>query len=141
MGMGLSADQGNDAHRLPGPALGRSLALVGLAGAVLLSSGCVTTGPLDYVRNGFKVGPNYCKPPAPVAKDWIDAVYGSSSNLLSGVYLNYEQDTGQYVAAFGSGNKGVLMVCKSSALGEQASRSCEGPLLRMVKAWGQVLGG
>ena len=65
----------------------------------------------------------------------------ASGNLLSGVYLNYEQDTGQYVAAFGSGNKGVLMVCKSSALGEQASRSCEGPLLRMVKAWGQVLGG
>jgi hypothetical protein len=75
------------------------------------------------------------------AKDWIDTVYGSSNNLASGVYLNYEQDTGQYVAAFGSGNKGVLMVCKSSALGEQASRSCEGPLVRILKAWGQVLEG
>ena len=72
MGMGLSADQGNDAHRLPGPRLGRSLALVGLAGAVLLSSGCVTTSPLDYIRNGFKVGPNYCRPPAPVAEQWIE---------------------------------------------------------------------
>src|SRR2546428_2418289 len=75
------------------------------------------------------------------AKDWIDAVYGSSSNLLSGVYLNYEQDTGQYVAAFGSGNKGVMMVCKSTALGEQASRSSERPLLSRVKAWRQVLKG
>jgi NodT family efflux transporter outer membrane factor (OMF) lipoprotein len=27
----------------------------------------------DYVQNGFKVGPNYCQPPAPVAPDWIDA--------------------------------------------------------------------
>ena len=27
----------------------------------------------EYVQNGFKVGPNYCRPPAPVAPDWIDA--------------------------------------------------------------------
>jgi NodT family efflux transporter outer membrane factor (OMF) lipoprotein len=33
--------------------------------------GCTT--PLEYVRNGFKVGPNYGKPPAPVAHQWIDA--------------------------------------------------------------------
>ena len=36
--------------------------------AVLLAgSGCVGTGPLEYIHNGFKVGPNYKKPPAPVA--------------------------------------------------------------------------
>jgi NodT family efflux transporter outer membrane factor (OMF) lipoprotein len=39
----------------------------------LLSGGCVTTGPLEWVRNGFKVGPNYCRPPAPVAEEWIQA--------------------------------------------------------------------
>ncbi|HZU38018.1 MAG TPA: efflux transporter outer membrane subunit [Gemmataceae bacterium] len=44
-----------------------------VAAAIMLGGGCVTTGPLDYVRNGFKVGPNYCKPPAPVAGDWIEA--------------------------------------------------------------------
>ena len=34
-------------------------------------SGCT---PLkDYILNGLKVGPNYCRPPAPVAQDWIDA--------------------------------------------------------------------
>src|SRR5262249_2275533 len=27
----------------------------------------------EYVQNGFKVGPNYKKPPAAVANDWIDA--------------------------------------------------------------------
>src|SRR5687768_12552695 len=26
----------------------------------------------DWWRNGFKVGPNYCPPEAPVASQWID---------------------------------------------------------------------
>ena len=34
-------------------------------------SGCTSLN--DYVHNGFKVGPNYCRPPAPVARHWIDA--------------------------------------------------------------------
>ncbi|MBY0524654.1 MAG: hypothetical protein K2R98_14720 [Gemmataceae bacterium] len=50
-------------HRLSGLALA----------TMLMVSGCVATGPLDYIRNGFKVGPNYCRPPAPVAADWIEA--------------------------------------------------------------------
>jgi NodT family efflux transporter outer membrane factor (OMF) lipoprotein len=45
--------------------------LAGIAVAVLLNSGCITTGPRQWIRNGFKVGPNYCPPPAPVAKEWI----------------------------------------------------------------------
>src|SRR5262245_36186627 len=36
-----------------------------------LVCGCTPLG--EYVRNGFKVGPNYSKAPAPVARDWIDA--------------------------------------------------------------------
>jgi NodT family efflux transporter outer membrane factor (OMF) lipoprotein len=44
-----------------------------LALALLSTTGCVTTGPLAWVRNGFKVGPNYCRPPAPVAEEWIQA--------------------------------------------------------------------
>jgi len=39
--------------------------------AVVLTNGC--TSWREYLQNGFKVGPNYGKPPAPVAKDWIDA--------------------------------------------------------------------
>jgi len=39
---------------------------------LLLAGGC-TTGPVDWIRNGFKVGPNYGRAPAPVANDWIDA--------------------------------------------------------------------
>jgi NodT family efflux transporter outer membrane factor (OMF) lipoprotein len=33
-------------------------------------AGC--TGVRDYFCNGFKVGPNYCPPAAPVAEHWID---------------------------------------------------------------------
>jgi NodT family efflux transporter outer membrane factor (OMF) lipoprotein len=44
-----------------------------LAAAVGLNAGCVTTSPLDYLHNGFKIGPNYCRPPVPVADEWIEA--------------------------------------------------------------------
>jgi NodT family efflux transporter outer membrane factor (OMF) lipoprotein len=38
---------------------------------LLVTVGCT---PLDeYVRNGFKVGPNYVRPPVPLADQWIDA--------------------------------------------------------------------
>ena len=49
----------------------RRTALAAMAAAVLSVAGC--TGPLEYVRNGFKVGPNYSPAPAPVAAHWIDA--------------------------------------------------------------------
>jgi NodT family efflux transporter outer membrane factor (OMF) lipoprotein len=47
------------------------LCLVLLLPAAVAVCGC--TSLREYVHNGFKVGPNYCKPPAPVAKEWIDA--------------------------------------------------------------------
>jgi NodT family efflux transporter outer membrane factor (OMF) lipoprotein len=36
-----------------------------------LVTGC-TTGPREWLGNGLKVGPNYCRPAAPVAETWID---------------------------------------------------------------------
>jgi NodT family efflux transporter outer membrane factor (OMF) lipoprotein len=41
-----------------------------LAVVALSLGGCTTLS--EYIHNGFKVGPNYYKPPAPVAEDWID---------------------------------------------------------------------
>jgi NodT family efflux transporter outer membrane factor (OMF) lipoprotein len=41
--------------------------------ATLALSFCGCTPFTEYIHNGFKVGPNYRKPPAPVARDWIDA--------------------------------------------------------------------
>jgi NodT family efflux transporter outer membrane factor (OMF) lipoprotein len=38
--------------------------------AILVASGC--TSVREYVHNGFKVGPNYKRPAAPVADEWID---------------------------------------------------------------------
>jgi NodT family efflux transporter outer membrane factor (OMF) lipoprotein len=45
--------------------------LAGLMIPAILLCGC--TSWRDYVHNGFKVGPNYCPPSAPVAQEWIDA--------------------------------------------------------------------
>ncbi|HEV3261757.1 MAG TPA: efflux transporter outer membrane subunit [Gemmataceae bacterium] len=45
--------------------------LVGLVSVAGLVCGC--TSLQEYVHNGFKVGPDYGRPPAPVAKEWIDA--------------------------------------------------------------------
>ena len=42
-----------------------------MAIGVQLAAGC--TGPREYFRNGFKVGPNYAKPAAAIAPHWIDA--------------------------------------------------------------------
>jgi NodT family efflux transporter outer membrane factor (OMF) lipoprotein len=57
----------------PRPGRLRRLAPAGWAAAVLLASGCVATDPMTWVQNGFKVGPNYHRPPAPVAEEWIEA--------------------------------------------------------------------
>jgi NodT family efflux transporter outer membrane factor (OMF) lipoprotein len=48
-----------------------NLPLAAILAIVTSLCGCTTL--TDYVHNGFKVGPNYCRPAAPVAKTWIDA--------------------------------------------------------------------
>ena len=49
----------------------RACAVAAAATLVVAASGC--TSFHDYIHNGFKVGPNYCPPKAPVAEHWIDA--------------------------------------------------------------------
>ena len=46
------------------------LCWLALAAACLTFGGCTSFS--EYVRNGLKVGPNYCPPAAKVAKRWID---------------------------------------------------------------------
>ncbi|HMB04024.1 MAG TPA: transporter, partial [Isosphaeraceae bacterium] len=55
------------------PRLRRQPTLAGLVIAALLPCGCITDNLRQYVHNGFKVGPNYSRPPAPVATEWIQA--------------------------------------------------------------------
>src|ERR1700754_4692141 len=54
-----------------------------LLAAVVVSAGC--TPWREYIRNGFKVGPNFQPPAAPVAPQWIDAadkrLQGSNADL------------------------------------------------------------
>lgn len=42
-----------------------------LLAAVLFSGGCTTLD--EWIHNGFKVGPNFHEPPAPVAAGWTEA--------------------------------------------------------------------
>src|SRR5262245_10172176 len=49
------------------PAFIRAVCLLLIAGM------CGCTSFSEYVHNGFKVGPNYKTPPAPVANQWIDS--------------------------------------------------------------------
>lgn len=63
----VSAPGARGARSLP---RGASLLCWGMS-LLVLASGCMTS-PREYFRNGFKVGPNYCKPAAPVAEHWID---------------------------------------------------------------------
>jgi NodT family efflux transporter outer membrane factor (OMF) lipoprotein len=51
------------------PKIGRQCSLF----IVLAMSCCGCTPWREYIKNGFKVGPNYCEPDAPVASNWIDA--------------------------------------------------------------------
>ncbi len=41
--------------------------------AVVAFAGSGCTGPVEYIRNGFKVGPNACVPAGATAPCWIDA--------------------------------------------------------------------
>jgi NodT family efflux transporter outer membrane factor (OMF) lipoprotein len=64
-----------DAREPPPPAvpgrLPRWVSLATLVLPTLFSSGCVLTRPSQWLHNGLKVGPNYGRPPAAVAPEWI----------------------------------------------------------------------
>ena len=49
----------------------KCILIAGVAIATCLLAGCTSTR--QWWHNGFKVGPNYGRPPAPVADEWIDA--------------------------------------------------------------------
>jgi NodT family efflux transporter outer membrane factor (OMF) lipoprotein len=57
---------------IPGQ-LPRFVTLAILVLSALFSSGCIITSPSQWLHNGLKVGPNYGRPPAAVAPDWIQA--------------------------------------------------------------------
>jgi outer membrane protein TolC len=70
----------------------RSLAWLTFAASMtaVFSSGC---GLREWVRNDFMVGPNYSRPPAPVASEWIDY---QNERIKSG-----SEDLGEWWRVFG----------------------------------------
>lgn len=50
----------------------RALAAVILSSSSVLTL-CGCTSLREYIHNGFEVGPDYRRPPSPVAENWIDA--------------------------------------------------------------------
>jgi hypothetical protein len=69
------------------------------------------------------------------ATDWIDALRGNATVDSNGVASFYDPLTGQYFSLFTAGAKGAMLVCRSVADGEAASRSCEVPMSRVAPAW------
>lgn len=59
------------ACRIPRPRWLAPLRPAAFACLLVCLTGC--TGWREYLANGFKVGPNYGRPAAPVADDWIDS--------------------------------------------------------------------
>src|SRR5438128_551813 len=51
---------------------GRLVLTLCLTASVALGQCGCTTGLVEYVRNGLKVGPNYQRPPVPLTLRWID---------------------------------------------------------------------
>ena len=58
-----------------------------MAVALLFECGCSVTGPRQWLHNGLKVGPNYSKPGAPVAADWI---HGDDPHVQKSPLANYD---------------------------------------------------
>jgi len=75
------------------------------------------------------------------ATDWLNLVRGSFAVDSSGIAAFYDPAHGQYMFLFAAGTKGALLICRSTAGTEAASRACEAPLSRVVTAWKLNLGG
>lgn len=75
------------------------------------------------------------------ATDWVDALRGSANVDTNGIASFYDNTTGQYFSLFTAGPRGAMLVCRSTADGEAASRACESPMARVAPAWQANLNG
>lgn len=75
------------------------------------------------------------------ATTWVEALRGAHSIDPNGTATFYDGLTGQYFSLFAVGTRSAVLVCRSTASGEAASRSCELPLARVAPAWQLSLSG
>jgi len=69
------------------------------------------------------------------ASDWLNSFIGKANLDQNGDYLNFDQVSEQYIGAVGVGSHGALLICRSTADFEAASRACETPISRVLGAW------
>lgn len=66
---------------------------------------------------------------------FVDTYLGAKNGTGGG----YDPADGQYVYGIGGGGRAVLVICKSTADGEEAGRACEAPLAVVLDGWHQAL--
>ena len=74
------------------------------------------------------------------AAAWVDDVRGSNQLSSDGFAVYFDSVTGQYFLVFSAGTRAAVLVCRSVADSEAASRSCEVPLLPVASSWKASLG-
>ena len=77
----------------------------------------------------------------PQANTWAEALRGAHGVDSTGISTFFDNSTGQYFSLVVVGTKSAVLVCRSTASVEAASRSCELPLSRTAPAWQLSLGG
>lgn len=72
---------------------------------------------------------------------WRDLLRSTYPLDQGGIAAFYDPSIGEYYFLFASGAQGGLLICRSTASAEAASRACEAPLSRVAPAWKLSLGG
>lgn len=74
------------------------------------------------------------------ATDWFNLLRGTSPVDPAGVASFYDSSRKVYMYLFAAGSRGALLICRSTASSEAASRACEDPLSRVISSWQIALG-
>src|SRR5216683_6291373 len=69
------------------------------------------------------------------AVTWVDELRGSNPLDANGIATFYNPGSGEYFSLFTAGTKAAILVCRSTADVEAASRACETPLSRIGPSW------
>ena len=71
------------------------------------------------------------------ATEWIAGLRGATPAEQPGFF---DPGRGWYMFPFAAGEKGAMLICRSTSTSEAASRACEAPLSRVTAAWKLSLG-
>jgi hypothetical protein len=69
------------------------------------------------------------------AVTWVDELRGQNSFDPTGIATFYNTGSGEYFSLFTAGTKAAILVCRSTADVEAASRACELPMSPIAPAW------